>query len=71
MSSTNIIHSRLYCIEGVCYFDDDVISKESFDEAADHYYALVEALAEPWLTRDHDYDSLGRVNPSLTGDIYE
>lgn len=71
MSSTNIIHSRLYCLDGLCYWDDEPISRQAFDEAAEHYYQLIDALAKPWLTRDEDYDSLGRVNPSLNGERHE
>ena len=61
-ANTNIIHSRLYKIDGTCYFDEDTISQEQFKELADHYYSVVEALARPWKERDDCYDSTGRYN---------
>lgn len=62
MSNTIIIHERLYKIGGVCYADDEVISEEAFDDLVQHYYDVVDALAEPWLTRNDDYDTMGRYN---------
>lgn len=62
MSNTIIIHSRLYKIDGTCYFDEDVITEEQFDELADHYHSVVEALARPWKEKDDCYDSTGRYN---------
>ena len=60
--NTNIIHDRLYKIDGTCYFDEDTISQAQFDELAEHYYSIVEALARPWKERDDCYDSTGRYN---------
>ena len=62
MSSTMIIHDRLYKIGGLCYFDDETISEAEFYELAEHYSTLVEALARPWKEKDADYDTLGRYN---------
>jgi len=62
MSTDEIIHSRLYKVAGVCYFDDESISQQDFDELSEHYYSLVEALAKPWRERDAEYDSQGRYN---------
>ena len=52
MSNTIIIHSRLYKVDGVCYADEVVISQAEFDELADHYHTLVDALARPWKEKD-------------------
>ena len=68
MSNTDIIHSRLYTIDGACYFDEDTISQAEFDFLSDHYNALVEALARPWKEKDDCYDSTGRFN---TGGLSE
>lgn len=62
MSSTEIIHSRLYKVDGVCYADEDVISEAEFAELRDHYYTLVDKLAAPWQNRNDNYDSTGRFN---------
>ena len=62
MSNTIIIHDRLYKIDGSCYFEDEAITETQFNELADHYYSIVEALARPWRERDECYDSTGRYN---------
>lgn len=62
MSSTEIIHARLYKVDGVCYADDEVISQQDFDDLREHYYTVVEALARPWRERDDCYDVTGRYN---------
>ncbi len=62
MSSTLIIHRRLKKIEGVCYYDDAVISNEEFDSLAHHYNALIASLQAPWSNRDEGYDIDGRFN---------
>lgn len=54
MSSTEIIHSRLYKVDGVCYADDDVISEAEFVELRDHYFKVCDDLARPWLTKDDE-----------------
>ena len=68
MSNTDIIHSRLYKIDGTCYFDEDPISQSEFDFLSDHYRKLVEALSRPWKEKDDCYDSTGRFN---TGGLSE
>lgn len=60
--NTIIIHPRLYKVDGVCYADEVVISQEEFDQLADHYHTLVDALARPWKEKDDCYDSTGRFN---------
>jgi hypothetical protein len=60
--NTNIVHARLYKVDGVCYADEVAISQAQFDELADHYYSIVDALARPWRERDMCYDSTGRYN---------
>jgi hypothetical protein len=62
MSTDEIIHPRLYKVAGVCYADDEAISQQDFDDLREHYYAVVDALAKPWLERDKDYDVTGRYN---------
>ena len=62
MSSTLIIHRRLMRIDGVCYYDDVIISDEEFEELAVHYQALIDSLQEPWKERDEGYDVDGRFN---------
>ena len=67
MSSTDIIHSRLYKIDGTCYFDDDTISQAQFDELADHYYSIVDALARPWRERDYVPEVVTDTIPDTVG----
>ena len=62
MSNTIIIHPRLYKVDGLCYADEVVISQAEFDQLADHYHTLVDALARPWKERNDCYDSTGRFN---------
>ena len=62
MSTTNIIHPRLYKIEGIAYWDDEPISNAEFDVLADHYYATLDRLRQPWLNRNDGYDCTGRFN---------
>lgn len=47
------VHSRLHKdSEGVCWFDDDVISGAEYVSLRRHYFTLLDKLARPWLTRD-------------------
>ena len=64
MSSTYSVHKRLVSIEDQWYWDGEPISRREGQFLSTHYWNVKEALITPWLTRDVEYDILGRVNPS-------
>ena len=57
-----IIHSRLYRLDNQWYADEEPISNEEGEFLRDHYFEVVDRLAAPWLTRDDNYDTMGRYN---------
>lgn len=66
-----IVHSKLYKVGGQAYWEDQPITEEQFVDLYEHYQEVQARLGTPWLTKDDERDSMGRVNPSLTGERHD